>query len=250
MQVSLLCVTRLVAPHFNPDRTGWGSGFSSERWRVTWSWKIPRTPKDGCLGNREEDGYWTSHHFYCQLTYTGSLSLQQAGLRDWVPLCVMCLHQNKNSALFLQWITAALRLLFAEASEIWRWRMMDLSCIGARLSNSHYHYRSADFRAHLDEWRGVFFIFEGSHVEECLMAKTHASLSSPPSDPHSALPFLIPLSCPRFPLVSPPPTAWLSPSYVLVSHVPLLPHRCLPSTCSESSSPTPSVSPLPCSLSN
>lgn len=121
MQVSLLCVTRLVAPHFNPDRTGWGSGFSSERWRVTWSWKIPRTPKDGCLGNREEDGYWTSHHFYCQLTYTGSLSLQQAGLRDWVPLCVMCLHQNKNSALFLQWITAALRLLFAEASEIWRW---------------------------------------------------------------------------------------------------------------------------------
>lgn len=95
-----------------------------------------------------------------------------------------------------------------------------------------------------------FFIFEGSHVEECLMAKTHASLSSPPSDPHSALPYLIPLSCPRFPLVSPPPTAWLSPSYVLVSHVPLLPHRCLPSTCSESSSPTPSVSPLPCSLSN
>lgn len=127
---------------------------------------------------------------------------------------------------------------------------VDLSCIGARLSNSHYHYRSADFRAHLDEWRGVFFIFEGSHVEECLMAKTHASLSSPPSDPHSALPFLILLSCPRFPLVSPPPTAWLSPSYVLVSHVPLLPHRCLPSTCSESSSPTPSVSPLPCSLSN
>lgn len=33
---------------------------------------------------------------------------------------------------------------------------VDLSCIGARLSNSHYHYRSADFRAHLDEWRGVF----------------------------------------------------------------------------------------------
>lgn len=247
-----MCVTRFAAPQFNPDRTGWGSEFSGARWRVTWSWKIPRTPKDGCQGNKEEDGYWTSHHFYCQLTHTGSLSLRQVGLKDWVPLCVTCLHQKQKLGTFPA-VNHRRRSDFSlqrhrrfEGGEWWICLALGLGSQTAIIITD-----PADFRAHLDEWRGFLLIFEGSHVEECLMAKTQtASWSSPPSDPHSALPFLIPLSFPRFPLVSPPPTAWLSPSYVLVSHVPLLPHPCLPSTCSESTSPTPSVSPLPCSLSN
>lgn len=80
VQVSLLCVSpgrkevmvlqRLLLPGVIWT---WGG----ERSRVTWSLKIPQSPKDGCQGNREEDGYWTSHHFYCQLPYTRNLAVVQ-----------------------------------------------------------------------------------------------------------------------------------------------------------------------------
>lgn len=226
--------TRLVAPQCNLGRVG--SELRGERWILTWSLKIPRSPKDGCQGNRGEDGYWASHHFYCQLPCsTGSLSLQQVRFKDVVqvglkdPVWHFSRHESTLCSAFS-----------SQSMEIWRRGVMDSARIAAQLSNSHYHYGSCWLQGSFGQMERASDVWGKPRLWVDNGQNTSLFVQSCLSHPRSAMPSLIPLPLPRFSLVSPPPAS-LSPFHVLVCCVPPLPPPMPASTCSQSTSPTPSV---------
>ncbi len=125
------------------------------------TWKYPQSPKDGCQCNRGEDGYWTSRHFFSVSSHiTGSLSLQQVGLkRSGVWGFGAGASKWKRGAFpVVNHSWAALSLWRFDGREWWILLALGLGSQTAIITPD-----PADSRAHLDKWRGLL-IFEGSHV--------------------------------------------------------------------------------------
>lgn len=160
-------VTRFVTPQCNVDCAGWDQSEGVRGEGSYCLWKIPQSPKDGCQGNRGEDGYWTTHHFYCQLLYqcttAGGAKATKVESGFWqVMTCLLCdknpLHNPvaDNHCATLSYLQRPADLIEMDDGSL---LTLALNCQTAIIILD-----TADFRPHLDKWRAL--IFEGSHVWE------------------------------------------------------------------------------------
>lgn len=208
---------------------GWGS--EEERWRVTRPLKIPHHPKAECQGNRGEDRYWTSDHFYCQLSYRKSFTAADGvkgfGAGVWY-VCFQIKTQHHESPR---------RFLSVKAGWLGG-RVMD-----SHLSNSHYHYRSCWLWGSFGQMDGAFDIWKKPCAQVVNGRNTRAFVQRSLSHPCYALPsrFTLPFFS-HFSSSACMPLSFSCPWSLRTTTPPHMPPLYL-------YSPTP-LSPLPCSLSN
>lgn len=118
-----------------------------ERWRVSWSLKIPHSPKDGCQGNRGEDRYWTSHHFYCQLPYRKSFTAADGVKGFGAGVWFVCIEIKTLSRYEPPLCFLFVKARWLEGREWWILTSQTAIIITD----------PADFGAHLDKWREGFW---------------------------------------------------------------------------------------------